>query len=463
VSETTSERLARWLYSLGWYCGTPLALGYIGWRSLRQPAYLERIGERLGLQAVRGDNAPLIWVHAVSVGETRAAQPLIRGLLERYPAHRILLTHMTPTGLATGRELFADAMIPREGGPPRIEQSMLPWDYPSAIRRFLRAWRPVVGIVIETELWPNLVAVARQQRVPVALVNARLSARSLRKGLRWARLTRPALRSLALVLAQTDADAHRIAQLGRSQVTVTGNLKFDVAPPPRAELLGHVWRLGLSASEDPANRRPVLLAASTREGEEAQLLDAWLRIHREAGRAGKPPLLVIVPRHPQRFDEVEREIVRRGLTITRRSTWGDRKPPVQDRDVDVVLGDSMGELFSYYALADVAIIGGSLLPYGGQNLIEACAAGVPVIIGPHTFNFETAAAQAIDEDAALRVADAGEALRQSLDLLGDPVRLRTIGERGLAFAARHRGATRRTLDALAPLISEPTTDRPAAH
>ena len=461
--ESFGERLARAVYTLGWYCGTPLALGYIGWRALRQPAYLRRIGERFGIQHGRDEHDSLIWVHAVSVGETRAAQPLIRALLERYPAHRILLTHMTPTGLAAGRELFADVMIAHDEKPPRIEQSLLPWDYPSAIRRFLRAWHPVVGIVIETELWPNLVAVARRERVPIALVNARLSERSLIKGQRWAWLTRPALRELELVLAQTDADARRIARLGRMQVAVLGNLKFDVASPPRAELLGHVWRLGLLASADSAPGRPAVLAASTREGEEAQLLDAWMQIRRQSGVSGKPPLLLIVPRHPQRFDEVEREITRRGLAIARRSHWGDRKPPWQDREVDVVLGDSMGELFSYYALADVAIIGGSLLPHGGQNLIEGCAAGVPVIVGPHTFNFETAAAQAIEEGAALRATDAVHALGLALDLLANPVRLRTIGEHGLAFAERHRGATLRTLDALAPLISASTPGRPAAR
>ena len=476
--ERPHERLARGLYSIAWLLATPLALGYLAWRARRQPAYLDRIGERLGVHPRRGDDAPLIWVHAVSVGETRAAQPLVRALLERHPGHRLLLTHMTPTGMETGRELFGALMAPARGaigspeasaggsGPaPRVSQALLPWDQPFAIRRFLRAWRPALGIVVETELWPNLVAVSRAESVPLALVNARLSERSLRKGLRWRWLMRPALAGLAGVFAQTEADAGRIRELGRTDVRVFGNMKFDVAPAQKLEVLGHVWRLGLLAAGDGLAHRPVVLAASTRDGEEALILDAW-----QAWRARQasdddpsavrpraamrwPPLLAIVPRHPQRFDEVGREIASRGLRMVRRSSWGGAEPPEADREAEVVLGDSMGEMFAYYALADVAIIGGSLLPFGGQNLIEACAAGVPVVVGPHTFNFEAAAEQAIAENAALRAPDAAAALREALEIVADPLRRQSLGEHALAFAARHRGATARTVEALAPLIS----------
>jgi len=478
------ERLALALYSLGWVLGTPLALGYMLWRARRQPDYRQRLHERFGLHPRRRDDAPLIWLHAVSVGETRAAQPLVRELLARYPGHRLLLTHMTPTGLDTGRELFGTLM---QGDAPRVLQALLPWDYPFAMRRFLRAWRPALGVIMETELWPNLVAQARREGVPLALVSGRLSARSLRKGLRWASLMRPALAGLDVVLAQTDADAQRLAQLGRSDVPVVGNLKFDVAPMPEMEALGHAWRLGLLAREAGQRHRPTVLLASTRDGEEALLLDAWLewrateagsarRDHAPAGsdRPGAtsglesgggaspvpaegmpwPPLLVIVPRHPQRFGDVARAIAARGLKLVRRSHWGERKPPSSDRDADVLLGDSMGEMFAYYAMADAAIIGGSLLPFGGQNLIEACAAGVPVVVGPHMFNFESATDQAIAEDAALRAPDAASALRTAVAIVADPVRRETMGERALAFAVRHRGATARTMGALTKLIDE---------
>ena len=481
--ERPHERLARGLYTLAWLLATPLALAYLAWRARRQPAYLQRIGDRLGRHPRRADDAPLIWVHAVSVGETRAAQPLVRALLERHPGHGLLLTHMTPTGLETGRELFGALMAPGPdatevaaggaGQAPRVFQALLPWDQPFAIRGFLRAWRPALGIVVETELWPNLVAVSRAEGVPLALVNARLSERSLRKGLRWRWLMRAALAGLSGVFAQTEADARRIRELGRADVRVFGNLKFDVAPAPRLEVLGHVWRLGLLAADPGLAHRPVVLAASTRDGEEALILDAWVgwreREAREAQEAPEsrhdpggvrpqaamrwPPLLVIVPRHPQRFDDVAREIERRGLTMARRSAWGGAEPPPGDREAEVVLGDSMGEMFAYYAMADVAIIGGSLLRFGGQNLIEACAMGVPVVVGPHTFNFEAAAEQAIAENAALRAPDASAALREALEIVADPLRRQSLGEHALGFAARHRGATMRTVQALAPLIS----------
>lgn len=518
--ERRHERLARAFYSLAWLLATPLALAYLGWRARRQPAYLNRIGERLGRHPSRDDDAPLIWVHAVSVGETRAAQPLVRALLERYPGHRLLLTHMTPTGMQTGRELFGSLMTPADAGrgqdaveasgpgdrrPARLAQALLPWDQPFAVRAFLRAWRPALGILLETELWPNLAAACRSEGVPLALVNARLSERSLRRGRRWRWLTRPALAGLAGVFAQTEADARRIRELGRDEVPALGNLKFDVAPAAELESMGHRWRLGLLAAQDGCAHRPAVLAASTRDGEEALILDAWqawrskdaqrngrtggvlaTRLDPDESRAGPdggaarieprlemlwPPLLVIVPRHPQRFDEVAREIERRGLKLARRSAWGERKPPFADREAEVVLGDSMGEMFAYYALADVAIVGGSLLPFGGQNLIEACAMGVPVVLGPHTFNFEAAAGQAIAENAALRAPDAEAALREALGIVADPLRRQSLGEHALAFASRHRGATSRTLEALAPLISAASrprpeagsTDRPAAH
>ena len=319
-------------------------------------------------------------------------------------------------------------------------QTLLPYDYPFAMRRFLAAWRPCAGLVMETELWPNLCAAACRAQVPLALVIARLSSRSLRRGLRWQALIGPATASLSCVVAQTEADAQRIRRIAPVTVHVAGNLKFDVAVEPRTLARGRAWREHFA-------RRPVVLAASTRDGEEALLLRAWA----ERVRAGAAPLLVLVPRHPQRFDAVAALVEAQGLRWARRSLQDPAR--LDPMGVDVLLGDSMGEMFAYYGMADVAIIGGSLLPFGGQNLIEACAAGVPVVLGPHTYNFAEAAEQAIEAGAATRVADADAAVAAACALTVDAPALAQQARQALAFAHAHRGATRRTLDILAPLLS----------
>ena len=419
------------LYSLGWLLVSPLVVVYLLWRSIRQPDYRRHWGERAGLHPRRTDRGPLIWLHAVSVGETRAAQPLVRALADAHPEARLLVTCMTPTGRRTAHELYG----PMLG--ERFVQAYLPYDHPWAQRRFLRAWRPAFGVLIETELWPALLAQARRERVPVALVNARLSERSLARGLRQRRLVLPAARGLACVLAQSDADAARIARLGRPADAVTGNLKFDTAPRAPMLALGRGWRARLG--------RPVVLCASTRDGEEALLRDAW----RARGARTGGALLAIVPRHPQRFETVAREALAAGWRVARRAALEDAA--FDGRDADLLLGDSMGELDAWYALASCAVIGGSLLPFGSQNLIEGCAAGCPMIVGPSTFNFEEAAARAVEAGAARRVADAAAAVEAALALLAAPDLAERMGRAGLAFAAEHRGATERTLTGLAEL------------
>ncbi len=447
------DRRVRVLYSIGWLLATPLAVAYLLWRSRRQPEYRSHWAERFGWHPRRVDAAPLIWIHAVSVGETRAAQPLVSALAAAYPDARLLVTAMTPTGRETARELYAKPLG------ARFAQAYLPYDYAGAPRRFLRAWRPSIGLVMETELWPNLMAAAERERVPVALVNARLSARSLARGERTRALVGPAARRLAAVLAQTRGDADRIARLGREADVVTGNLKFDNAPKDALLALGGGWRARIG--------RPVLLAASTRDGEEALLWEAWRRCAAGAPRAtdaatgqGAPrrdvssptrPLLAIVPRHPQRFEEVARDAAAAGFAIARRAALDD--PAFDWTRVDLLVGDSMGEMDAWYALAGCAVIGGSLKPFGSQNLIEACAVGCPVVVGPSTFNFAEAAEQAIEAGAARRVADADAAVAEGLRLLADPGEASAMGEAGARFAATHRGATRRTLDALAPLLA----------
>jgi 3-deoxy-D-manno-octulosonic-acid transferase len=360
-----------------------------------------------------------IWLHAVSVGETRAAQPLVAALRERYPGYRILFTHMTPTGRATSEALFGDS----------VDHIYLPYDTPWAVRHFLRHYRPRFGLIMETELWPNLIAACRRESVPLRLVNARLSQRSAGRYAKFPALTREALRGLVAIGAQSADDAARLEALGARNITVTGNIKFDIEAPDEQLCLGRELRLRYGS-------RPVWLAASTREGEEVLILDAWKRVG-----AGDAALLIIVPRHPQRFDEVSRLAAERGFVVQRRSEDAPVAPATQ-----VLIGDSMGEMFAYYASADVAFIGGSLLDFGSQNLIEAAACGTPVLIGPSTRNFAEVAREAIACGAALTIGDADDLVKQVNTLLADADRRRRMGEAGSAFAERHRGATARTLE-----------------
>ncbi len=408
-------------YTLLWVLALPLVLLRLAWRARRQPDYLRHVGERFARYRAQ-PVGPVVWVHAVSVGETRAAEPLVRAILARWPDHQVVLTHMTPTGRDTSRALFGDDT--------RVLRVYLPYDIGFLSARFLAHFRPRLGVILETELWPNLLAQCRARGVPVLLANARLSERSAARYRRWPRLTRATLGALTASACQTEADARRLAELGAHGVAVTGNIKFDIAPPEGQLTLGGSFRARFDG-------RPVILAASTREGEEPLILDAC------AARCPGNVLIVLVPRHPQRFDDVAALVEASGLKLQRRSDG----EPVR-RDTRVWLGDSMGEMFAYFAAADVALIGGSWLPYGGQNLIEACAVGTPVVLGPHTYNFEQAAEQAVACGAALRATDAEDGMRAALALLGDAARREAAGAAGLDFAAAHRGATARTMEIL---------------
>ena len=410
--------MIRAFYALAWLLATPLVLLRLAWRGRRQRGYLENVGERFGFYRAP-PAGPVVWVHAVSVGETRAAAPLVEALRARYPGHRILLTHMTPTGLATGREIFGES----------VDRAWLPYDLKFAVRRFLAHYRPVVGVIMETEIWPRLLDEAKRAGVPVVLANARLSERSARRYARAPALARWALSNFAGVAAQTEDDAARLAALGARDPEVLGNVKFDLSVPDAMVQRGSQFRARFGD-------RIVWVAASTREGEEALLLDAFASCAADA-RA----LLVIVPRHPQRFDEVTRLAAERGFEVARRSVERAVPPGVR-----VAIGDSMGEMLAYYAAADVAIIGGSFLDFGGQNLIEACALGRPVIVGPYTYNFEEAAKGAVKAGAALRVPDAAQAMREANALSADAARRESMGAKGLAFVAAHRGAVERLAD-----------------
>jgi len=409
----------RFFYSCLSYLIQPLVWLRLLWRARKQPEYLQNLGERYGFYPQHAP-ARLLWLHVVSVGETRAAEPLIKALLNDYPDHSLLLTHMTPTGRATGGELIA-----KYGS--RLLQAYLPYDLPDASGRFLDHFKPRLGLLMETELWPNLIAAAKQRSLPVSLVNARLSARSQRGYQRFAPLIRPALDALRAVAAQTPADAERLVAIGAKRVSVFGNIKFDVTPSPEKLELGAQWRLALGT-------RPVWLAASTREGEEPLILEAFVGLNRP------DLLLLLVPRHPQRFAEVAALVEERQLGLCRRSEGVLPTPATR-----VWLGDSMGEMPAYFALADVALIGGTLLPFGGQNLIEAAACGCPVLVGPHTYNFAQATEDALACGAARRVSDAETAAAEANALLNDEAMLKAMRDAATGFSQAHRGATARTI------------------
>ena len=421
--------LARWLYSFVLWLLTPVYLARLWRRGAAEPAYRKQLAERLGRYALppRRGQGGVVWVHAVSLGETLAAAPLVAALRTELPQMRLLLTCSTATGVAAGRDLLhADD-----------DQAWFPYDTPGAVRRFLKRYRPAVGVVMETEVWPNLMHATRNAQVPMVLANARLSAKSQRKGRRFDVLLRPALAAFNRVLAQTARDAQRLRESGAKPVEVCGNTKFDITPPVKLLARGRQWRAALP--------RPVVLLAVSREGEDQPLLDAWRALPEPR------PLLVIVPRHPQRFDDVAALIERNGFSLQRRSTWADTPPPAAAA-ADVWLGDTLAEMPLYYALADVALLGGSFAALGGQNLIEAAACGCPLVLGPHTFNFEDAAQLAIEAGAAVRMTDLHHAVRRAVALANDPHRNDWV-DAALAFAGSHRGATQRMAQRIAMLLT----------
>ncbi len=409
-----------------WYLALPLLPLRLWWRGRREPGYRESIGERFGRYGGT-PRGPVLWVHAVSLGETRAAAPLIERARRAFPRSTVLVTHMTATGRAAGRTV----------GDERVEQAWLPYDVPFAVHAFLAHWKPRAGLVMETELWPNLVAAAAYAGVPLYLVNARMSERSAAGYARVPSLTRPMLSSLAGVAAQSAADADRLRKLGAPAPVVTGNLKFDVGVPASALTLGRELKLRFG------DARAVWVAGSTRDGEEALILDALAEHPLPLGA-----LTVIVPRHPQRFAAVADLLRERRIPFICRSD--DVPVPA---DVGIVLGDSMGELPGYYAAADVVFVGGSLLPHGGQNLIEPIAIGRPTLFGPHMFNFAEAARRALAAGAALEVGNAAQLVAEAKALLGDRPRREAMRDAALAFHAAHAGAGDRLWAWLAPQLA----------
>lgn len=423
--------LARQAYSLLLRVGTPLYLWRVWSRGQTEPTYRAAWWERLGFYgaayrrqlALSQKAGPLVWLHAVSLGETRAVAPLVTALRAQQPNMRLLLTHSTATGREAGQALLRDGDV----------QTWLPYDTPGAVARFLCAHRPVGGVLMETEVWPNMQAVAHRLGVPMVLANGRLSAKSLKQGLRLSALMKPAAQSLDLVLAQTQADADRFVQMGAQRVQVSGNVKFDMTPSDELLARGRMWR-------DASLDRPLVMMASSREGEEAALLSAWKAHRAQQGESIKTwPRLWIVPRHPQRFDEVANLITQQGLSLSRRSAWCSHEPDASAKLADVWLGDSIGEMPAYYAAARVALLGGSFEPLGGQNLIEAAACGCPIVMGPSTFNFAEAAELSESAGAAFRVADVKAGVEKSVSVcVGD--KHFHLSELARQFSLSHRGA-----------------------
>ncbi|KAF1020917.1 MAG: 3-deoxy-D-manno-octulosonic acid transferase [Paracidovorax wautersii] len=432
------QRASLALYSGLLWLAQPLVRRKLRRRGRQEPDYVADIEQRFGHYPAavrdaliqRPAQGPRIWLHAVSLGETRAAGILIPALRARWPGLQLVLTCSTATGRQEGRRHLRDGDL----------QLWLPWDTRAAARRFVQAVRPDLGLLMETEIWPNLMAQLSQAGVPTVLVNARLNEKSTQGALRWPALMVPAYARFARVLAQSAGDAERLARVGARDVRVRGNLKYDAQPDAAQIAQAQAWRQRLD--------RPVALFASSREGEEAALLAALA-----ADTRAQPAQWLVVPRHPQRFDAVAELAERQGWTVRRRSAWGDAGPPPDAGGGRTLwLGDSMGEMALYYALADVALLGGSFEPLGGQNLIEAAACGCPVVMGPHTFNFAQACEQAEAAGAAQRVAGLPQAVAAVRALLDSPDRLAAMRAASAGFVAGSQGAVQATVQDLAPLL-----------
>lgn len=453
---TRSQRWALLAYAFVLRLFTPFYLARIYLRGREEPDYRQAWWRRLGFyegayrqqwtKLAATTAGPVVWVHAVSLGEARAAEPLIKALRGEIPGMRLLLTHGTATGMQAGQALLQASDI----------QTWQPWDTPGAVARFLRMHQPAVGVLMETEVWPVMLQVAEQQGVPMVLANARLSDKSLRQGQRLSALMQPAAWRMAAVLAQTKEDAQRVRTLKYNNATTVdkdivemGNIKFDMTPAPAVLSLGQAWR---QCSQD----RPMVLAASTREGEEADILAAWQTIQQQAAAVdlAQQARLLIVPRHPQRFDEVAALLEKQGVAYSRRSQWPQHMPDAQALQADVWLGDSLGEMPAYYASAYVALLGGSFAPLGGQNLIEAAACGCLIIMGPSTFNFEQAAELSEKAGSAWRVSDVGQAVQKAWEVCALPyLEVQRLQQTCYHFSQIYRGAAKRMAQTIAKLAA----------
>lgn len=420
------------VYSLCYRLMLPFALVYLWWQTRRGGGSSRGWRERLGL--VARTREPVLWVHAVSVGETIAAAPLVKAILERRPDVPVLVTAMTATGAAQARSLFGD----------RVHYAYAPFDTPGSVRRFVRRVRPRALVIMETELWPNLIEESYGCQCPIFLVNARLSDRSAQRYRKIGGWVQSLLRRLEWIAAQAEDDAARFVGIGArpEAVSVTGSIKFDVTITDLMRRQANELRQGLG-------QRPVWIAASTHEGEDEQLLDAHARILEQLPDA----LLILVPRHPDRFDAVAMLIGHRGFSSARRSS-NDAPGAAQ-----VYLGDTMGELMVMLGAADVAFVGGSLIERGGHNPLEPAAWGMPVVTGPHVFNFETIYRQLDAGGGVIRVGNGAELAQRVGDLLAHPDRAKSAGQAALAVVEANRGALDRVVGGVLERLDNPAGSR----
>jgi 3-deoxy-D-manno-octulosonic-acid transferase len=435
------DRAVLWVYGLAWWLLTPLIATYLWWRSRKNPEYKkhwrQRWGLEMGTRLGAHPSAKLIWIHAVSLGETLAVKPLLLALAKQYPQHNFLLTHMTPTGLQAGADLAKQ--LPAG----RVMQQYLPYDYPQAQRKFLKAWQPVLGLMVETELWPQLTYQAHRLAIPMVLVNARLSEKSFAKAKRIKWLVEPALQSFSAVLAQTDVHAKRLNQLQANNVQVVGNLKYDVAiNTEQLEAGGQLKRELAEATLNVA--RSIIALAVTREGEEILLAKEWI--------AQKQPndLLLVIPRHPERFESVRLMLVGLGLKVVSKTSLMN---VAQLADADVLLGDTMGQMPFYYGLADVCIMGGTILNFGGQNVIEPLACGCPVVVGGSTFNFEAVVEDASGAGAIEHALESKEATKIARGIVSDPIELGAMKIAGKLFLQNNLGASNNVIAFLRSILN----------
>ena len=433
------QRFSLWAYGVFMRLAKPLLRRKLLKRAQAEPLYGRFIEERFG-HYTQGPSQGWIWIHAVSLGETRTAAVLLRGLRQSMPGMKLLLTNGTATGREEGRKLLQDGDV----------QVWQPWDSPDVLDRFFRAFKPKIGLLLETEVWPQLIERAQFHGVPIVLVNARLSEKSQRQAQRWPSLMYPAFDGLSAVLAQTQDDAIRLKVLGADVTGVFGNLKFDAKPDATQVAWGQLWR--------QKTNTPVLMLASSREGEESLWLAAWQKF-----TAKQPSVHVhwlIVPRHPQRVNEVEGLLQSAGLSVSRRTTWGTegpfgdvhlKKDSTQNSPM-IFLGDSLGEMALYYSFSDVALLGGSFEKLGGQNLIEAAASACPIVMGPHTFNFAEASLAAELAGAAQRSKDMEEAVGLAVDTVLNKKLQAEKSIQAAQFAQQHGGATQCTVQAVLGLL-----------
>ena len=423
-----------WVYRFLMTTLAPLAIVGLCVRGFRNSAYWQRWSERFGfVPSSVVEQGPFdLWLHAVSVGEARAAAPLVRRLREDYPHLKILITTTTPTGSAMVTQMLGSS----------VAHCYFPYDLGGSMRRFAVATKPRLGLIMETEIWPEMISQIKAVGTHLMYTNVRLSERSYTNYARFKELISYTLAPVDFFAAQGKADAQHLEQLGvdQNKIAITGSIKFDVQIPASMLEMAEVTRRQLGSD------RLIWIAGSTRDGEEGRILESYKVL-----KADFPHLLlVIVPRHPERFDYVARKTARRGLKVVRRTEGA----PELENDVDVYLGDTMGELSLLYASSDVAFVGGSLEPFGGQNILEPCALGVPVLFGPHMFNFPDISKWTIREGAGLMVHNSAELIDELRDLLGNASRRDRMGRRGLDFIEAHRGALDKNIDLLKPILKQ---------